>query len=91
MSGTQSHSLADRRLVRTSQFSAHASTTALSRSSDKSLPLIDSGALQQIPFTSKGEAPKRVITIHSNDTSFLDYNNNSILNTRNDYNINSNQ
>jgi hypothetical protein len=66
----------DHRFVITTQFSAHASTTALSRSVDKGLILIDSGALDEVPFTEKGEAPKRTITIHSMDTSFLDYNNN---------------
>ncbi len=67
---------ADRRFAITTQFSAHASTTALSRSVDKGLVLIDSGALEEIPATAKGEAPKKTITIRSMDSSFLDLNEN---------------
>ncbi len=64
--------LADRRFVITTQFSAHASTTALSRSGGKGLITIDSGALEDIPFTSKGESPKKTITIRSMESSWLD-------------------
>lgn len=64
--------LADRRFVITTQFSAHASTTALSRSGGKGLIMIDAGALEEIPFTSKGEAPKKTITIRSMESSWLD-------------------
>ena len=39
----------------TTQFSAHASTTSLSRSVDKGLVLIEAGALEDAPFTAKGE------------------------------------
>jgi hypothetical protein len=75
---------ADRRFAITTQFSAHASTTALSRSVDKGLILIDSGALEDVPFTSssasssatKGAAPTKTMTIQSMDSAFLDYNNN---------------
>jgi hypothetical protein len=67
---------ADRRFVITTQFSAHASTTALSRSVDKGLVLIDSGALEDAPITAKGEQPKKTITIRSMESSFLDYNDN---------------
>src|SRR6185369_1522455 len=67
---------ADRRFVITTQFSAHASTTSLSRSVDKGLVLIESGALEDAPFTVKGEQPKKTITIRSMDSSFLDYNDN---------------
>ena len=67
----------DRRFVITTQFSAHASTTALSRAARSGLVLIDSGALEDVPFTTKGnENPKKTITIHSMDTSWLDYDNN---------------
>jgi hypothetical protein len=62
----------DRRFVITDQFSAHASTTALSRSVDKGLVLIDSGALEDIPASSKDV--KKTITIHSRDSSYLDTN-----------------
>jgi len=65
----------DRRFVITTQFSAHASTTSLSRSGGKGLVTIDSGALEEIPFTSKGEAPKKTITIHSMESSWMDLDN----------------
>jgi hypothetical protein len=70
--------LADRRNTATNQFSAHASTTALSRTStDHGIPLIDSGALEELPPKGKpADAPKKTITIRSMDTSFLDLNNN---------------
>jgi hypothetical protein len=67
---------ADRRFAITTQFSAHASTTALSRSVDKGLVLIESGALEDAPFTVKGEQPKKTITIRSMESSFLDLNEN---------------
>jgi hypothetical protein len=70
--GTQ----ADRRFAITTQFSAHASTTALSRSVDKGLVLIESGALEDAPFTTKGEQPKKTITIRSMESSWLDLNDN---------------
>jgi hypothetical protein len=66
----------DRRFAITTQFSAHASTTALSRSVDKGLVLIDSGALEDAPFTGSGAHPRKTVTIRSMDTSWLDYNNN---------------
>ena len=67
---------ADKRFAITTQFSAHASTTALSRSVDKGLVLIESGALEDVPFTVKGEQPKKTITIRSMESSYLDYNDN---------------
>jgi hypothetical protein len=67
---------ADRRFAITTQFSAHASTTALSRSVDKGLVLIDSGALEDVPFVAKGEQPKKTITIRSMESSFMDLNEN---------------
>jgi len=66
---------ADRRFAITTQFSAHASTTALSRSVDKGLILIDAGALEDVPFTVK-DAPKKTITLRSMESSWLDFNNN---------------
>jgi hypothetical protein len=66
---------ADRRFAITTQFSAHASTTSLSRSVDKGLILIDSGALEEIPYTTT-PAPSKTITIRSMESSFLDLNNN---------------
>ncbi len=66
---------ADRRFAITTQFSAHASTTSLSRSVDKGLILIDSGALEEIPYTVT-PAPTKTITIRSMESSFLDLNNN---------------
>jgi hypothetical protein len=38
--------------------------------------LIESGALEDAPFTVKGEQPKKTITIRSMETSFLDLNDN---------------
>lgn len=67
---------ADRRFAITTQFSAHASTTALSRSVDKGLILIESGAIEDAPITAPGEQPKKTITIRSMETSFLDLNDN---------------
>jgi len=68
----------DRRNTLTNQFSAHSSTTSLSRTSaDQGLLLIDSGALDDLPYTGKPEdAPKKTITIRSMESSFMDYNNN---------------
>ena len=67
---------ADRRFAITTQFSAHSSTTALSRSVDKGLILIDSGALEDAPFAGGGAAPTKTITIRSMESAFLDFNNN---------------
>ena len=64
----------DYRFVITTQFSAHASTTALSRAQDKGLVLIESGALEDAPFTSKTGQPKKTYTIKSGDNAWLDYN-----------------
>jgi hypothetical protein len=60
----------DRRFVITTQFSAHASTTALSRMSDSGLVLIDSGALEDVPMATKDA--KKTITIHSMESSWMD-------------------
>ena len=68
----QRGSITDRRFVMTSQFTAHATTTAASRSG--LLITIEPGALEDVPFTSQGEAPKKTITIRSMDTAWLDYN-----------------
>ena len=69
--------MTDRRFAITNQFSAHASTTSLSRSIDKGLILIDAGALEEVPFSGKPEqAPRRTITIRSMDSSFMDKNDN---------------
>jgi hypothetical protein len=70
----QHRGLQDRRFVITTQFSAHASTTALSRSVDKGLVLIESGALEDVPATPP--APKKTITIRSMESSWLDFNDN---------------
>ena len=73
---------ADRRFAITTQFSAHASTTALSRSVDKGLVLIDSGALEDAPFDDQGAQPKKTMTIRSMESSFLDFNDNFTLRRR---------
>jgi hypothetical protein len=67
---------ADRRFAITTQFSAHASTTALSRSVDKGLILIDAGALEDVPFSDPKSSPKKTVTIRSMESAFLDLNNN---------------
>ena len=72
---------ADRRFAITTQFSAHASTTALSRSVDKGLVLIDSGALEDVPFTDSQNAPTKTVTIRSMESAFMDYNNNFTYDT----------
>jgi hypothetical protein len=66
----------DRRFAITTQFSAHASTTALSRSVDKGLVVIESGAIEDAPITAKGEQPKKTVTIRSMESSWLDTNEN---------------
>ncbi|HEY6178062.1 MAG TPA: Gldg family protein [Kofleriaceae bacterium] len=69
--------LPDRRLVLTNQFSAHASTTTLSRLVDRGILLIDAGALDDAPYAEKPEhAPKKTIIIRSMESSFLDTNEN---------------
>jgi len=71
--GTQS----DRRAVLTNQFSSHASTTSLSRSPDRPLLFNDAGAIDDAPYTGKPEqAPKKTFTIRSQESSFLDLNDN---------------
>lgn len=72
----QRGSPADRRFAITTQFSAHASTTALSRSVDKGLILIDAGALEDAPLAPGAQAPTKTITIRSMDSAFLDVNDN---------------
>jgi hypothetical protein len=72
----QRGSPADRRFVITQQFSAHASTTSLSRSVGKGMIMIESGALEDSPFTGSAAQPKKTVTIRSQDTSWLDTNNN---------------
>ncbi len=72
----QHHGDADHRFVITTQFSAHASTTSMSRAA-KGMLLIDSGALEDAPVI--GTAPKKTVTIHSQDSSFLDFNNNFLF------------
>ncbi|MEO8698697.1 MAG: Gldg family protein [Kofleriaceae bacterium] len=67
---------ADRRYAITTQFSAHASTTALSRSVDKGLVLIDAGALEDVPFRDGPNPPKKTVTLRSMESAFLDFNNN---------------
>jgi hypothetical protein len=57
----------DFRLALTSKFSAHASTTSLSRTVNQGLVLIDAAALEAVPSPAK-----KTITIRTMDTSFLD-------------------
>ena len=44
--------------------------------STRASSLIDSGALEDAPFTAKGEQPKKTMTIRSMESSFLDLNDN---------------
>ena len=67
---------ADRRLAVTTQFSAHPSTTALSRSTRGELLLIDSGALVDHPFDAKPAPPKRTYVIRTMETAWQDKNDN---------------
>lgn len=69
----QGRGLADNRIAVTTQFTAHSSTTALSRL-DKGLFLLDAGALEDIPVV--GTAPKKTVTIRSMESAFLDFDNN---------------
>jgi hypothetical protein len=64
---------AERRVVMTSQFTAHATTTAASRGQ---LILLEAGALEEAPFPATGAKPKRTVTIRSMDTAWVDYNEN---------------
>ena len=75
-----SRSAYDKRFIGTSQFSAHASTTALSRAGKGMLPLIETGALEDAPFAVAGEQPKKTYTIRSLDSSYLDLNNDFTFN-----------
>lgn len=68
--------VADRQWTITTQFSAHPSTTSLSRSVGKGLLLVEAGALEDVAFKQGMAAPKKTVTLRSMDTSFLDVNNN---------------
>jgi hypothetical protein len=68
----QHHGPADHRFTATTQFSAHASTTSLSRAAaNVGVLLIESGALVDHPFAD-GDQPTRQYVIHSMPTSWLD-------------------
>jgi hypothetical protein len=66
----QHGSPAERRFVVTTQFSAHPSTTSLSRAA-KGLVLVEAGTLEDSPVLGK-DVPKKTVTIRSMDSSFLD-------------------
>lgn len=77
----QRGNLSDRRVALTTQFSSHASTTALSRSIESGLVLVDSGALLDVPFAADltkdaANSPHKTFTIRSMETAWLDRNNN---------------
>jgi hypothetical protein len=77
----QRGNLADRRFAITTQFSSHASTTALSRTIEGGLPLVDSGALLDAPFVAETgaagkEPPRKTFVIRSMETAWLDRNDN---------------
>ncbi|MBK9072958.1 MAG: Gldg family protein [Myxococcales bacterium] len=70
---------ADRKFLITNQFSAHASTTSLSRAARGGMLFIEAGSLVERPFdsgASGGVAPKRTFVIRSGDKSFVDLNGN---------------
>lgn len=75
----QRGNLSDRRVAMTTQFSSHASTTALSRSIESGLVLVDSGALLDAPFSAEltkdpEQSPHKTFTIRSMETAWLDRN-----------------
>ncbi len=74
--------LSDRRFTGTTQYSAHATTTGLTRA--KGTLLIDAAAFEDVPFAGKGEAPKKTVTLRSMDTSWLDFNENLTLDAAGD-------
>jgi gliding motility-associatede transport system auxiliary component len=74
------HGPADHRFTATTQFSAHASTTSLSRAAaNVGVLLIEAGALKEHPFTSEGDPPKRTFVMHSMTSSWLDLDGNYTL------------
>jgi hypothetical protein len=75
---------ADRGFALTTQFSAHASTTALSRAIESGLPLVDSGALLDVPFTGDAakDPPRKTFVIRSMETAWLDRNHDFELNDK---------
>lgn len=76
----QRGTLSERKLVLTTQISSHASTTGLARTATKdALLMIEAGSLDDAPFTTKGEQPKKTYTINSLDSSFLDFNENYVF------------
>ncbi|HPH66059.1 MAG TPA: Gldg family protein [Kofleriaceae bacterium] len=69
---------ADFRNVATTQVSAHASTTTLSRASRARLPLVSSGSLRDAEFAAvpgSTEKPRRTYIIKAMDTTWADTNN----------------
>lgn len=79
----QRGNVADRRFALTTQFSAHASTTALSRSIESGLPLVDSGALIDVPAPADAkDAPRKTFVIRSMETAWLDRNNDFTFNDK---------
>lgn len=62
--------LTDRRIVITTEFSTHASVASLAKAGN-AIFLIDSGALEEAPFTMR-TSPTRTMTIWSFDSSWLD-------------------
>lgn len=68
----QRGSAADRRWAVTNQFSSHASVTKFSRAADGGLLLIESGALEDVPFTVDADKSKKTVVIRSMATSWLD-------------------
>ncbi len=69
----RSHGPAGHRITGTTQFSAHAATTTMSRAATTDgAYLIEAGALEDHDFTPGGDAPKRTYVMHSMPTSWLD-------------------
>ncbi|HET9627383.1 MAG TPA: Gldg family protein [Kofleriaceae bacterium] len=68
----------DHRVTATNQFSPHASTGSLSRTSaDQGIRLNDAGALEETAFPpGLADPPRRTVTIRSMETSFMDTNGN---------------
>ncbi|MCB9559918.1 MAG: Gldg family protein [Kofleriaceae bacterium] len=61
----------------TNQFSSHASITTLARAaSNRGIPLVKAGTLEDAPYTGDGAEPKKTYVIRSMSTSFRDLNDN---------------
>lgn len=64
---------ADRRFLKTNQFSSHSSVTTLSRRrADEALVFVNAGSLVDAAYTGEGEAPRKTYVVRSMSSSFRD-------------------